>query len=69
VFIGNDRTSYQLVAFMPEEIGLMVTLLTCPIRTGRWLMITRHPPYQMLTLCEVMVMGYRPTGIYRFSLQ
>ena len=54
---------------MPEEIGLMVTLLTCPIRTGRWLMITRHPPYQMLTLCEVMVMGYRPTGIYRFSLQ
>lgn len=58
VFIGMDRTSYNLAAFKPGPAGSILTLPMTNVTIGQWLMVTRSLPHEQLTLCEVEVIGH-----------
>jgi len=64
IYLGVDRISYRKVAFKPGQPDPIQTFPMNQTQIGRWVKVTRSPPFQQLTLCEVMVMGHCPKGKY-----
>lgn len=63
MYIGADRSSYQLSAYHPGPAGAILNLPIDANNQGQWVKITRREPNDILTLCEVQVMGY-PLPVY-----
>ncbi|WAR11245.1 FUCL7-like protein, partial [Mya arenaria] len=56
VFIGLDKDGpYSLAGFHEGVVGASYTFTMPPNSQARYVNITRNPPYQRLTLCEVEV--------------
>ena len=62
VYIGDSKASYRLVAFNAGVVGSILKLSMSGTQKGHWLKVTRSPPYEELSLCEVQVWGRSSGG-------
>ncbi|WAR12535.1 hypothetical protein MAR_026715, partial [Mya arenaria] len=64
IYIGYEQHNYKsLVAFHSGVVGASVTFTLNPAKLGRWVEVTRNPPFETLALCEFAMYTDRiPTG-------